>query len=275
MMLFYNNAAKHLAQKVRIKKGNFTIKRFSDGEIHVKIQSDVRKKKVWVLANTNPPAENMLELVFLIDALKRSGAKIKLLIPYFGYARQSHEHRGEAYSSKLVCGWFRGLDKVVVIHMHSPVLKKFLNYEDIVPFDIFPVGRFDLIVAPDKGALKNAKKLSKSLDLPLGCMEKIRPEKEKVKIVKVVAEARGKNVLIIDDMITTGNTVIKAAAQLKGAKEISVAATHGIFSDDALKKIGKSPIKMVYVTNSLPQKAHRKLKTINLAPLLENIIKNG
>jgi len=269
-MMFYNTAARHLAQKMRIKKGKFSIERFADGEIRVRINENIKNKKVWVLASTVPPADNLLELALLLDTLK--GARINLLIPYFAYARQDKKE-GVAFSPAVISRMLKGVESIKVLDIHTS-LKKILRYDNLLPHKLFhPIARkFDLIVSPDKGALKHARKLSSALGLPLICMDKVRPSKDKVRIVKVSGKLEGKKVLIVDDMISTGSTMIEASRKLKGA-EVSVMATHGIFAGDALKKLANSPIKNIYVTNSLPQKPSRKLKVLNIAPYLESIMR--
>ena len=129
-ILFYTSSAKHIAERMRIKKGRFVMKRFTDGEIYVRVLENVRRKTAWVLASTFSPAENILELFFLLDALKRGGARVNLIMPYFGYARQDRVvENGECLSSEVVCSLLRGfrLNKVLVIEMHSkyyPELRK-------------------------------------------------------------------------------------------------------------------------------------------------------
>jgi len=279
MILFYTNSTKHLASKIKVNKGKFEIRRFSDGEIHVKVEQDVKNKKVWVLASTLPPADNILELIFLLDVLKREKAKINLLIPYFGYARQDRLLPGECFSSKIMCDWLRKsrLRNIAVIDLHTHRIRKFLKYKNMVPFEIYAqiAKKMDVVVAPDKGALPNARSISKACRIPLASMEKIRPEKEKIKMIKIKGSVKGKKVLIVDDMISTGSTIVEAAKIMmkKGAKEVSVIATHGIFSDDAIKKINKSRIKKVYVTNTIHQKSHsKKIKVIDISDYLKNIM---
>ena len=285
-ILFYTGSAKHIADKIRAKvarKGRFIIKRFSDGEIYVKILESVRKKKVWVLASTFSPAENIIELLFLLDALKREGVRINLLIPYFGYARQDRVvEKGECLSAEVICRLLRSfnLRKIIIIEMHSPRLKKFLRYKNIVPYDLFSSAACstDVIVAPDKGALDVARKVSRACRVSFASIEKFRPRKEKVKIVKITGDVRGKRAMIIDDMIAGGGTAIEACKRLlaEGAKEVNVIATHGLFVGDAIKKLEKSKIKRIYVTDSLPQKARsRKIRVIGLARFVEKIIKKG
>jgi len=281
MKLFYTSSVKHLADKMKIPKGKCIIKNFSDGEFYIKVEEKVANKQVWVLATTASPAENILELMFLLDALHRKKAKINLLLTYFGYARQDRTKPGEAFSSKLVSGWLKQykLHRVVVIHMHGPRVKKFFKHENIIPIDVCyaHMKHVDVVVAPDKGSLPLAKKVSKFCKCDLVCMEKTRPSMDKAKIVKIMGNVKGKNALLVDDMIDTGGTIVAASKTLKdnGAKEVYVVVTHGILAKDAIQKIEKSPIKKVYVTNSLEQKKRsKKIKIIDLSAHLEKIMKN-
>ena len=282
-ILFYTSSAKHIAERMRIKKGRFVMKRFTDGEIYVRVLENVRRKTAWVLASTFSPAENLLELAFLLDALKRGGAIVNLIMPYFGYARQDRVvENGECLSSEVVCSLLRGfrLNKVLVIEMHSPRLKKFLKYENIVPFELFyPAAcRADVVAAPDKGAVEVAKKISRACSVSFAGMEKIRPVKEKARVTMKADNVKGKRIMIIDDMISTGGTIIEAGKMLKkrGVKEVSVVATHGLFTGSAVKKLEKSPIKRIYVTNSIPQKAtSRKIKVIDISGFVEGLIKKS
>ncbi len=279
MMLFYTNSVAHFAKKINIKKGKFVIKRFSDGEVYVKINENVDNKTVWVMGNTNPPSENILELVFLLDALKRNGAKIKLFIPYFGYARQDRVvEQGECLSAEVICNMLKhyDLEDVFVIHMHSSRIKSFLKYKNVVPYTLLhPVMKnIDLIVAPDKGAEPEAQHLGSIFNIPVVIMEKKRPSHEKVFIKKSYNNVRGR-VLLIDDIIASGKTLAVAAQKLRNAKEIIAIATHGIFSGNANQNLRNKKIKMIYVTNTLPQKPRTKVKLLDISKLIEKIIKRG
>jgi len=141
-----------------LRKGRFVLSRFSDGEIYCRVEESVRRRVVWVLASTQPPGDNLLELAFLLDALTRGGARVNLMVTYFGYARQDRVvEQGEALSSKVVCDVLRQfeLERVLVVHMHSSRIQEFLDYRDVIPFDLFDeaLGRADVVVAPDRGAL--------------------------------------------------------------------------------------------------------------------------
>jgi ribose-phosphate pyrophosphokinase len=279
-MLFYTNSAEHIANAMKMKKGRFILTKFSDGEIYSRVEEDVRGKDVWVLASTQAPADNILELAFLLDSLSRGGAKINLMILYFGYARQDRiVKEGEALSSKVVSDLLRKsrLYKVLVLHVHSSRVKKFLDFEDVLPFSLFSavIRRMDVVAAPDRGALDLARKVSEDYGLGLAYMEKSRPGADKVEITRLVGNVERKKVVIVDDMISTGGTVIKAGQRLmsSGAKEVKVIATHGIFSGNAVKNLETSGIKSVYVTNSIkPNYKSRTIKTVDVSKFIESLM---
>ena len=161
--------------------------------------------------------------------------------------------------------------------MHSQRLEYFLDYENIIPVELFYpiIKKMDVIVAPDKGVLDLTRKISKDCGLSLAFMKKTRPAKERAKILEMKGDVKNKKAIIIDDMISTGGTILEASKKLKqeGAKEVYVIATHGVFSKGAIRKIEKSQIKKVYITNSLPQFKHsKKIKAIDLSRFIEKTI---
>ncbi len=252
-----------------------TVTRFKDGELYVKIhETRLKNKKVTVIAGFQPPADNLMELLLVLDGLRRLGARIRLIITYFGYARQDRTKPGEALAAAVVCRILRRYtDNITVIDMHSKRLKKYLTYKNIVPITpflpIIPEGT--VVVAPDKGAIPRARHWQRALRAPLAFLQKTRPAQDVVEILSIKGSVRGKNVLIVDDMIATGGTIIEAARVLKqhGANKIYVAATHGIFAGDALKNLAQSPISRIFVTNTLPQKKHPLLTVIPIDELIK------
>jgi ribose-phosphate pyrophosphokinase len=279
MKLFYTISVAHLAKKINVKKGRFLIKRFSDNEIYVRILENVKNKKVWVIGNTNPPSQNLVELIFLLDALKRNGAKINLIIPYFGYARQDRiVVKGEALSAEDVADVVNKFkpENVFVIHPHSSLLQKYIKHKAIIPLQLYSdiAKKHDSIIAPDKGALEVAKRLGKLTKKPVVAMQKVRPSHEKVIVTKVSGKAKG-NVIFIDDIIATGKTIIEASKKLKDVKEISIIATHGVLSGNADKNLRNKKIRLVYVTNTIVQKRHPKVKVLDISKFIERLIKNS
>ncbi|HYB03961.1 MAG TPA: ribose-phosphate diphosphokinase [Nitrososphaerales archaeon] len=277
-MLFYTHSAEHIAKRMSMKKGEFILTKFSDGEIYSRVEENVKGKKVWVLSSTQAPGDNILELLFLLDSLQRGGAKVNLMILYFAYARQDRIVKsGEALSSKVISdllGMFK-LDTISVVHMHSTRIHHFLDFENLWPIEVFSriIRRMELIVAPDRGAVSFARKISDDYRLPVAYMEKFRPEAERVEIRRLTGNVREKKVLIVDDMITTGHTVIKASQRLieSGATEVNVMATHGVFSGHAVRNLEESgSIKSIYVTNSIkPTFKSRMIKTLDISKFVE------
>jgi len=278
--LFFTPSTQHLAPKIDGAKETYISKTFSDGEKYIRVEKEV-SGKVCVIANTNPPAENLLELFFLLDALQRLPTEIHLLIPYFAYARQDRiTQRGECLSIKVVSDflqYFR-LKRVVVLHMHSQRAERYLDYENVLPLHLVSslTNRMDAIVAPDKGGIPFASAVGKECGLPVIRMEKKRITDKRVEIIEVSDNVKGKRVVIVDDMIATGGTIIKATEKLiaEGAKEVYVYATHGIFGGNAREKLEKSPIRQIYVTNSIPQKSKGKIRVIDISMLLQEVIKD-
>jgi len=262
-------SVKHL----HLKSTQIAVKHFKDGELYVKVPK--LKGKVAVIASLHPPAENILELLFVLDALKRQNADIHLIITYFGYTRQDRINLpGEAVSTKVIADMLKGV-KITAFDVHGR-LSNFLQFNNIIPVKQFLpfISKNIVIVAPDEGAVQHAKYWQKCLNAPVVFLKKSRPSHDVSEITSIKGNVKGRNVLIVDDLISTGGTVIKAAEFLKksGAKDIFVAATHGVFAGDALKRLEKSPIKKIFVTDSLPQRKHRLLKVVSIKGLLKNII---
>lgn len=280
MIVFYTRATQHLAHMLSFQQGKYLSKQFSDGEWYIQLEQDVRGKTVWVIAATNPPAEHVIELLLLLDALQRNHAKIKIVFTYFGYARQDDPAVGEASSAQLMARVFSlfEIQKIFILHPHSKFLHDYLAFQAIIPDDMIcaHAGNYDAFAAPDEGAHEIVQHLAKLCNKEAIFLTKTRPEQEMVKINEYNGSVHAKNILIIDDMIATGNTVIEVAKKLKesGAGGVGVWATHGVFSAHAAQKIDESVIDRVYVTDSLPQKKNssEKIEVVSIAPLIEKII---
>ena len=280
MKLFYTSYSSYLANRISLAKGKITRKQFSDGEWYIRIDEDVADKPVFVVAATPAPGDTLIELLLLLDALSHEKARIHLFLTYFGYARQDHPNKGQAHAAQLIGGILErlALEKVWVVHAHSTRLHDFFKFDDYIPYDMFAdlAQRSDVLVAPDAGALAVVMRIAAKVGLPVVTVQKQRLEQEEVKIIAINGQVRGKRVLIIDDMIATGSTIIKVAHLLheQGAQEINVAATHGIFSNHAYENIEHSSIKALYVTNSLkPILVAQKIIYIDLLSDIEKIIK--
>ena len=282
MMIFYTSSTKHFASELSFEEGKYLSKQFSDGECYIKLESDVAQKSVWVVAATNPPADHLLELFLLLNALDRAGATIYLLFTYFGYARQDRPIAGEASSAEVISTILKmfALKKIIIVHAHSQFLHEYLDFTNIIPTDLMKATAqlYDAVAAPDQGAYELVKSIAHACHNEPVFLTKIRPEQEKVQILEYDGIVRARTILIIDDIIATGNTIIEVAKILRqlGAQEVSVWATHGIFSGDALAAIEKSNIKKIYVTNTLLQKrCSNKIEVISIAPLIKKIIENN
>ena len=293
--LIHGNASVRLAQEISHHLGvpltDVLVTRFKDGEIRVQIRENIRGSDVFIIQSTNPPAENLLELLFLADAAKRASAKrITAVIPYFGYARQDRKDQPRVpISAKVVADIIEkvGVNRVLTLDLHADQIQGFFD----VPVDnlfVTPVmkeyfGELDArewtVVAPDVGATKRARAIARKLgNLPLALIDKRRPEPNVAEVLHVIGEVADKRLLILDDIIDTGNTIVVAANKLKelGAREIKVAAAHALFSDNAEKKLCHAPIDEVVITNSIEHKKEfnmKKLKILSVAPLLSEAIR--
>lgn len=279
MKVFSTRSGEHLIERMNVERGAVTIKNFSDGELYIKIEEDVSNQEVWVLASTQAPADNLLELYFMLDALQRMNAKIHLLITYFSYARQDRAEPGEALGSEVVFRFLQQfiIARTIIIHIHNPEVRMFFDFEDVILLDFFIpiIEQVDCLVAPDEGAVDFTYALAQRTKKPVSVMKKIRSGHERIERIELDNGVADKKVLIVDDMIATGGTVCKATKVLKdyGAKGIYVAATHGIFSGNAYEAIEHSHIAKVYVTNSLPQKEGKpKIEVVDCSSMLEQII---
>lgn len=280
MIVFFTKSTQHLAEKINLPKADYIVKQFSDGEIYIKINQDIENKEIWIITSTPPPAENLLELFFSLDALTRLNVKkINLFFSYFGYARQAIAQPGEAVSAQLICDILKKFPivKTYIMHAHAQeMLHTFLNFTDLIDLDFFcnVAKNYDVISAPDKGSYDFAQKVAKTCGKEVVSFKKVRPEHEKVKIEFVNGNVEGKNVLLVDDIISTGRTIIEASEALKnlGANTISAAATHGVLSTDAYERIENSILKKIYVTNTLDRKSKNKLEAVDISKFIESTI---
>jgi ribose-phosphate pyrophosphokinase len=278
MILFSTSTSRHLAQRIALDHGASTIKHFGDGELFVRIDQDVRGKKVWVLASTQAPADNLLELFFLLDALQGAGAEISVFITYFAYARQVIAAPGEAHSARLVSTIIKEFScaRIYIMHPHSILLHDFLPFTAVRDTDFFctQAESYDAIAAPDKGAFAFAREIASACSKDLILLTKTRPEHEQVEIVSVDGPALGKKVLLIDDIISTGRTLVGAAHALKnlGAISVAAAATHGVFSPGSHEFLEQSPLEKIFVTNTIAQQSQGKITVVDISPTIQEIM---
>lgn len=293
MLLLSGTANRALAEEVAEHLGQplcaVTIRRFADGELFVKIDENVRGRDVYIVQPTNPPAENMMELLLLIDAAKRaSAARVTAVIPYFGYARQDRKDQPRvAISAKLMANMvsMAGADRVLAIDFHQHQLQGFFD----LPVDHLYAAPVlvshyrqkhlkDLVVvAPDVGSAKMARGFAKRLNATLAIIDKRRASANVAEVMNVVGEVAGRDCLIPDDMIDTAGTMAEAVKALKGlgANDIYVCATHALFSGPAIERLSGAPVKEVTVTNTIalpPERRFDRLKVLSIAGLLAKAI---
>ena len=295
MMLLAGSANRPLAEEIAAELKQplcqVTIRRFADGELFVKIDENVRGRDVYIIQPTSMPAENLIELLLLIDAAHRaSAARITAVIPYFGYARQDRKDQPRvAISAKLMANIITraGADRVLAMDLHAHQLQGFFDipvdhlYAAPVLTAHYRMKRLHdpVVVAPDVGSAKMARGFAKRLNAALAIIDKRRPSANIAEVVNVVGEVDGKDCLIPDDLIDTAGTVTEAAKALKrlGAQRIFVCATHALLSGPAVERLSNAPIEEIAVTNtiSLPDgKKFDKLAILSVGGLLAKAIAN-
>jgi ribose-phosphate pyrophosphokinase len=258
--------AEKIARELGEELGQCEIKTFSDGEIWVKYSENIRGSDVYIIQSTNPPAENLLELLIMIDAARRASArKVNAVIPYFGYARQDRKDQPRvSITAKLVANLITeaGADRVITMDLHAPQIQGFFDipvdhlYSSAVLVTHFKKMRLaNLAVAsPDVGGIKMARAYAKRLEAELILIDKRRPRQNEAEVMNIIGEVRGKNILIVDDLVDTAGTLCNAVKALKGAgaKEVYAACTHPVLSGNAIERINASGLAKIVVTDSLP-----------------------
>ncbi len=291
---FTGNADKQLAERIAKAYGSglgdVSIPKFSDGEYTTYFNETVRGQDVFLLQSTNPPIDNLMELLLMIDAAKRASARnIIAVLPYFGFARQDRKDKPRvAIGSKLVANLLSaaGVTRVMTMDLHADQIQGFFE----IPVDHlyassiflpFIKENFDLkslvIAAPDTGGTKRANAYSKYLGLEMAICYKQRSVANQIDSMMVIGDVSGRDVLIIDDIIDTAGTVCKAAELMKeqGATSVSVMCTHAILSGPAYERIEKSSIKELIVTDTIPlKKTSKKIKVLTVANLFGNVIRS-
>lgn len=279
--------AKAMATHLGTNVGEVTIKQFSDGELYVKYEESIRGKDVYLVQSTPPPAENMLELLLLLDAAKRASVnRVTAVIPYFGYARQDRKDQPRvSIAAKLMANLLAqaGADRILTMDLHAPQIQGFFD----IPLDhIYASGIFTeyfkqnpidnlVVVAPDVGSLKMARSYAKRLQAGLAFVDKRRPKQNVAEVMNIIGDIEGKNVLLVDDLIDTAGTITNAAVALKeaGALNIVAACSHPILSGPAFQRIEDSPIDMMLITDTVPLKRpSHKLKILSVAGIFAEAI---
>lgn len=274
MIIFTNNTTNHFKWTMKAPFGALTIKHFSDGEIFIKIEEPIKGKDVWVLVSTQAPAENMLELFFLLDALNRAEAQVNLCITYFAYARQDRAEHGEAVSAEVISRILAlfPLKRIYIVQPHSARLHNFLSFQSLDMIDFFcrHAEGYDAIAAPDMGISHIARSVAESCKKELILVKKIRPQHEQVEIESIDGQIKGKKILLVDDMIATGRTIVQAAYAFKeqGALAVAAAAVHGVFALGSRQLLEQSPLEKIWITNTIFQDGSYKIAIDDISDLL-------
>ncbi len=269
--------ANKIAKYIGTELAACEVKKFSDGEIFVQINENIRGADVFIVQSTNPPGDNMIELLMLIEAARRaSAARITAVIPYYGYARQDRKDRPRvAIAAKLMANMITaaGADRIITMDLHASQIQGFFDipHDHLYSTRVFRelVATIDCepltIVSPDVGSIKMARAFAKINHADLAIIDKRRPEPNKSEVVNIIGKVENKNVIIRDDMVDTAGTLCKAAAAVaeKGAKEVMAVCTHPVLSGDAINRINDSNISRMFVSDSinlegkqLPQSVH-------------------
>ena len=280
--------AEKIVESIGIELGKLELKRFSDGEIWVKYSENIRGREVFIIQSTNPPAENLIELLIMIDAAKRASAKrVTAIIPYFGYARQDRKDQPRvSITAKLMANLITeaGADRVMTMDLHASQIQGFFD----VPVDHLYGSSILLnylnnlsdnlaVVSPDVGGIKIARAYAKMLHSGLIVIDKRRPKQNLAEVMNIIGEVEGKDVLLVDDLIDTAGTFVGAAKALRsqGANKIFGAATHPMFSGQAFDRLNESDIDKIFVTDTINfnESASTKIIKISAAPLFGEAIK--
>ena len=296
MKIFSGNSNRLLAEKIcdylGVSLGKLNISQFSDGELSIAFDENIRNEDVFIIQSTNPPAENILELMLILDAAKRASAKsVIAVIPYFGYGRQDRKDRPRVpISSRVILDMAVGLgvDRIVSMDLHSSQIQGFVN----VPFDhlysrmaLFKeLKKLNLneetgvVLAPDVGSAKMSQAYAKSLGISFALIDKRRPKPNETEIANLVGDLNNKEVLIIDDMIDTAGTICNAAdaAMENGAISVTAVATHPVLSGPAIDRLSNSKIAKVIVCDTIEvskDKIFNKLEIISVANVFGEAMK--
>jgi ribose-phosphate pyrophosphokinase len=298
LKLFTGNSNYELAKKMAdylcISLGNADVYSFSDGETFTNINENVRGNDIFLVQSTSTPVDkNLMELLIMVDAMKRASAKrITAVIPYYGYARQDRKTASRVpITSKLVADLITtaGVNRVLAMDLHAGQIQGFFNipvdhlYAVPIMVKYIKEKKYNVsdivIVAPDAGAVERARAFAKHLGATLAIIDKRRIKANVAEIMNVIGDVKGKVVLMLDDMIDTAGTITQGAVALKenGAREIIAMATHGVLSGSAIEKINNSPIKELVITDTIDQKdklkSSEKIKILSVATLLGEAVK--
>jgi ribose-phosphate pyrophosphokinase len=297
LKIFCGTANEPLTQEIcdflGIHRGQIHLTRFADGEVYLQLLENVRGSDVFVVQPTCKPVdEHLMELLLMIDALKRASARrITTVIPYYGYARQDRKDKPRvAISAKLVADLLTtaGAHRALVVDLHAPQIQGYFNipvdhlFASPVLVDYFK--KMELpnltVVSPDAGGVERARFVAKKMDAQLAIVDKRRTEMNVAEVMHVIGDVEGRNCLIIDDIIDTAGTLVKTGEALKkaGALKVFATASHAVFSPPAIERIGKSVLDQVVVTNTIPTNdevaKEPKIKVLSIAGLVARAIQS-
>ena len=285
--------SKDISKKLKLKLVNTNIRRFADGEIYIEINENIRGNSVFVIQSTSNPAnDNLMELLLVVDALKRSSAKnVTAVIPYFGYARQDRKVAPRtSISAKVVANLITnaGASRVVTVDLHAGQIQGFFDMPVDNLFTTPLIAKYIkkklnnkklICVSPDVGGVQRTRGLATRIKADLAIIDKRRPAPGKSQVMNIIGDVKNKTCIIVDDIIDSGGTIVNAVDALKksGANEVYVFITHAVLSGDAVKKIKNSRIKKLIITdtidNSQKIKNNNKIEVLSIASLMSEAIK--
>ncbi len=295
LLVFSGNSNRKLAADIckylGIKLGNASVDTFSDGEIRVKINENVRGHDVFVVQATSSPSnDHLMELLIMIDALKRASAqRITAVLPYFGYARQDRKDQPRVpITAKLVANLVTvaGADRVLTVDLHAGQIQGFFDIplDHLFAFTIFAdyIKKLKLnhglvVISPDVGGIKTARAYAKRLNCSLAVVDKRRVSDKEAEVMHIMGDVKGKNAVIVDDMVATAGSLVEAVEAIKkeGARDVYATITHPVLCGPAIERLRKSPLKELIVTDTIPlakEKAISKIKVLSVASLLGEAI---
>lgn len=293
LKVFSGNANRELAERIvkrmGVPLGKASVNRFSDGEIQVRLEENVRGVDCYVIQPTSSPVnENLMELLIMIDAMRRSSAaRITAVMPYYGYARQDRKSEPRVpITSKLVANLIvaSGVNRLLTMDLHAGQLQGFFDipvdhlYATPVFLEYLKNKKYNdmIVVSPDAGGVERARAFAKRLDADLAIIDKRRPKPNEAAIMNIIGEVKGKTCIILDDIVDTAGTLVKVAAALKGngATKVVAAISHGVLSGDAVRKIEDSCIEELITTDSimLGDKKTSKITALTVSQLLGEAI---
>ncbi|MCM3389828.1 ribose-phosphate diphosphokinase [Ureibacillus chungkukjangi] len=284
--------AQEIAEQMGVELGKSSVKHFSDGEVQISIEESIRGCDVFIVQSTSAPVnEHLMELLIMIDAVKRASARtINVVMPYYGYARQDRKAKArEPITAKLVANLLEtaGADRVIVLDLHAPQIQGFfdilIDHLVAVPIlsDYFKTKNFNpedvVIVSPDHGGVTRARKMAERLKAPIAIIDKRRPKPNVAEVMNIVGNIEGKICILIDDIIDTAGTITIGANALieSGAKEVYACCSHPVLSGPAIERIENSAIKELVVTNTIQlseEKISPKVKQLSVANLMAEAI---